>query len=306
VQTKIGPYPDLDQFAETFEKSMDALRLDYIDLLGLHGINNRECHEHALKCADLAQKWKEQGRIRHLGFSTHGDTRTIIDACNTGLYDYVNLHWYWIFQDNWPAIEAARAQDMGVFIISPSDKGGMLYKETEAFAECTAPYHPMVFNNLFCLSRPEVHTLSCGAAVPSDYDLHAESTALLDDAAAIVPPIERRLEHRMGRVLGEEWTRSWKEGLPDWWDVPGEVNIKVILMLYNLAKAFDMTEYGRMRYNLLGNGGHWFPGRNAGNVGELDLSECLRDSPHADVIPEVLAEAHALLKGEEVKRLSES
>ena len=67
-----------------------------------------------------------------------------------------------------------------------------------------------------------------------------------------------------------------------------------------------MNEYGKMRYNLLGNGGHWFPGKNAENVNKLDLSNCLFDSPNREKIPNLLAEAHELLGGQSVQRLSQS
>ena len=30
----------------------------------------------------------------------------------------------------------------------------------------------MQFNDLYCLARPEVHTLSCGVAKPGDFDEH--------------------------------------------------------------------------------------------------------------------------------------
>jgi predicted aldo/keto reductase-like oxidoreductase len=44
-------------------------------------------------------------------------------------------------------------------------------------------------------------------------------------------------------------------------------------------------------------------------VDKLDwskLGDCLKDSPVADLIPDRLREAHALLQGEEMRRLSES
>ena len=44
---------------------------------------------------------------------------------------------------NFPAIEAATKHDMGVFIISPNDKGGMLYKPPQKFADATAPLSPV-------------------------------------------------------------------------------------------------------------------------------------------------------------------
>src|ERR1043165_1392514 len=40
VQTKVGPEADPKKFMETFDKSMSLLKLDYVDLLALHGINN--------------------------------------------------------------------------------------------------------------------------------------------------------------------------------------------------------------------------------------------------------------------------
>lgn len=83
------------------------------------------------------------------------------------------------------------------------------------------------------------------------------------------------------------------------------MNIRIILWLLNLAKAYDLLDYAQMRYNLLGNGGHWFPGQKAERVAELDWRACLRDSPHADKIPDLLAEAHRLLGSGEVKRLSQ-
>ena len=61
-----------------------------------------------------------------------------------------------------------------------------------------------------------------------------------------------------------------------------------------------------MRYNLLGNGGHWFPGKNAANVRELDLAPIAQHSKLADRLVPMLEETHRLLWKESVKRLSQS
>jgi predicted aldo/keto reductase-like oxidoreductase len=169
VQTKVGPTATPKEFIDTFNHSMDLLQLEYVDLLGFHGINSDDEYEKTLVCLDAALDLKKQGRIRHLGFSTHGSCDTIVKAIEIGALEYVNLHWYYINQDNWRAVEAATQRDMGVFIISPNDKGGLLYKPTPKLVELCKPLDPMVFNSLFCLLRPEVHTLSCGAARPSGF-----------------------------------------------------------------------------------------------------------------------------------------
>ncbi|MCK6473365.1 MAG: aldo/keto reductase [Planctomycetes bacterium] len=309
VQTKVGPAKDAKDFLKTFEKSMSLLKLDHVDLLGIHGINNAERLEWSVRdggCLEAALKLKEQGRVRHVGFSTHAGLDTILAAIADGRFEYVNLHWYYVFPFNWPAIEAATKLDMGVFIISPNDKGGKLYQPSAKLVELTKPLAPMVFNDLFCLLRPEVHTLSLGASKPADFDAHLEAVRIMEsgkDIAKLLAPIEERLSRELEKSLGREWLETWHHGLPSWDRVPGEVNIFEILRLRNFAKAFDMIEYGKMRYNLLGSGGHWFPGNKADKVSEIDLSGCLKSSPHAAKIPGLLAEAHALLSGEEVKRL---
>ncbi|MEO1619828.1 MAG: aldo/keto reductase [Cyanobacteria bacterium J06632_3] len=308
VQTKVSPKANAKEFLETVENSLENLKLDYIDLLGLHGINTPELLEYSLRpggCMEMVRKLQDQGKVRHVGFSTHGPTQVIVDAIESDQFDYVNVHWYYIFQDNWPAIEAAKKHDMGVFIISPSNKGGNLYDPPQRLVDLCAPLSPMVFNDLFCLSHPQVHTLSLGAAKPSDFDEHMKVLPLVEQADTVLPPILERLESRAIEALGENWYRTWKEGLPELQSTPGNINIAIALWLGNLVEAFDMTEYAKARYNLLGGASHWFPGNRADNVSKVDLSESLRNSPHADVIPARLAKIHEMIGGAAVKRLSQ-
>ena len=309
VQTKVGPEASVGDFLRNFDKSMRLLKLDYVDLFALHGINNEERLRWSIRpggCMDAALKLKEQGRVRHIGFSTHGSLKTILDTLADGRFEYVNLHWYYVNQFNWPAVQLATKLDMGVFIISPSDKGGKLYAPSEKLVKFTAPLSPMVFNDAWCLSHPEIHTLSVGAARPTDFDEHIKALPLLAsgfDTHVVVGPIEARLNNELDATMGVEWMKRWHVGLPEWDDVPGEVNIFEILRLRNFVKSFDMLEYGKMRYNLLGNADHWFPGNRADKLDGIDFSKCLHRSPFKDKIPASLAEAHAIMSGQEVKRL---
>jgi hypothetical protein len=308
VQTKVAPSEDPKEFQRNLEQSLAQLRLDHVDLLGIHGVNTDELLDFTIRpggCLDVAQRFQTQGRVRFIGFSTHGPTDLIIRAIETRQFDYVNLHWYYIYQNNWPAIVAATQQDMGVFIISPSDKGGQLYNPPQKLVDLCAPLSPIQFNDLFCLSHPQVHTLSLGAARPQDFDEHLKILDWLDRADEVLPPIIKRLEQAAIDQLGEEWFHTWHIGLPEWYQTPGNVNIPVILWLRNLAIAYDMVDYARMRYNLLTNGGHWFPGTNAAEAATLDLCQCLAQSPHGKRIPAALIDAHHRLAGEAVKRLSQ-
>ena len=60
-----------------------------------------------------------------------------------------------------------------------------------------------------------------------------------------------------------------------------------------------------MRYNLLGNAGHWFPGLNAASADAAAIREILGDYRFASRVGEILEDAHGLLFAAPKKRLSE-
>jgi predicted aldo/keto reductase-like oxidoreductase len=247
----------------------------------------------------VAERLRREGKIRHIGFSTHAPTALILEAINTGRFDYVNLHYYYIFQDNLPALRAARQHDMGVFIISPSDKGGRLYRAPEKLRALCAPLSPMVFNDLFCLSHPEVHTLSIGAARPSDFDEHLTALPLMagdpDRAAATVAPLVQRLDTAYRLAVGDDFARRWREGLREWDTLPRQINVRRILWLRNLVLAFDLLDFAQERYAAMSPDDNWVPGARAADVPDADLVTALPDSPFRAALPGLLREAHALL-----------
>ncbi len=309
VQTKIAPQENENAFLRVFEQSLVNLKLDYVDLLGIHGINTTNLLTHTLKGGSMAaaRKLQDRGLVRHIGFSTHGPLPSILKAIESNAFSYVNLHWYYFDQLNHPAIQAANRRDMGVFIISPNDKGGKLYQPPPKLESLCAPLTPMGFNDLFCLAKPDVHTISLGLARPADLDAHLAIIPLLSKAERHLAPVINRLEAEFIKIMGQDWAVHWNRALPETDDTPGNIPLYHILRMTGMAKAFDMIDYARMRYNLLGNGGHWFPGAKAGPETDWPaLRQCLHHHPLADRLIDAVREAHALFNAEEVKRLSES
>ncbi len=113
----------------------------------------------------------------------------------------------------------------------------------------------------------------------------------------------------MRERVGIEHPEAMNAGLPLPEDTPGGLNLEVMLWLRHLAVGWGMTEYGKMRFNLLGNGGHWFPGAPVESVEEVDtgaLTSAVAESPYAGQIPGLIQQCVELLGGAKVKRLSES
>jgi predicted aldo/keto reductase-like oxidoreductase len=266
LQTKIRPHADPAAFEAQLEESFALLRVQTLDLFSFHGLNTPSCLELTLRargCWEVAERFRRAGRIRHIGFSTHAPLPLLLDAIRSDRFDYVNLHYYYIFQDNLPAIRAARERDMGVFIISPTDKGGRLHRPSAKLRALCAPLSPLAFNDLWCLAHPQIHTLSLGAASPADFDAHVEALPLLDGAAAALPPIVARLERAYRDALGEAFAEGWRAGLREWNELPGRINVRRILWLHNLVRAFDLVEYAQERYAAMGPENHWVPGARA-------------------------------------------
>jgi predicted aldo/keto reductase-like oxidoreductase len=309
VQTKVGPKETGKEFIKTVQQSLKNLELDHVDLLAVHGVNNQELLDMASRSdgtMEAALKLKKDGVCRHIGFSTHAPTDVIVRTIETNVFDYVNLHWYFVNEINWPAVRAARAHDMGVFIISPNDKGGKLYEPTDEMKRLCHPLTPMQFNDLYCLSRPEVHTLSIGAARPGDFDEHMQGLKWFEDRTSMTGDIAAKIRNEMNKKLGQDWCENWMKDLPAWTEIPGHVNVWEIVRLWNYATALGMNSFAKLRYNLLGQGDHWFPGVNAADFNETELLKSLEHYRFAERIPALLRESHQRFFEAPKKRLSES
>ena len=296
ITTKLTPTADADAMERRLEASLQDLGLDYIDGLAVHGLNTAE-HLAQVQGGMLTgmQRLVADGRVRHLGFSTHGPLTVVMGAIATQAFDFINLHYYYFDQHLAPAIAAAHRQDMGIFIISPADKGGLLHQPPDRLKALCAPFDPLHLTYRWLLSDPRITTLSIGPATLQELqDLPQLSTAPLGAAeqAAI-----SRLEAAAAQTLGTDRCSQCYQCLP----CSEAINIPQVLRLRNLAVAYDMTAYGQYRYRMLENAGHWFPGRQGHRC--TDCGDCLPRCPEALPIPTLLRDAHDRLQGPSRRRL---
>ena len=304
LQSKAVPSDDPQEFVEKVRLSMTRLRVGRLDLLALHGLNDHRslwqcCRPNG--CLAAARKLQDDGLIGHVGFSGHGPTDVILQALGhkeDGGFDFCNIHWYYIFDANREAIDYAADREIGIFIISPSDKGGHLHSPTPRLRELCAPLSPMLFNDLYCLDKKGVCTISVGASEPHHFDEHLKALPLLErgDRAAL-HQVEARLHNAMMETTGHQRPDHFWHSFPGWDQAPGNINIKMTLWLANLYRGWDMKSFARERYAMLNKGSSWVQGNDGARAADLDFSATMKpEGWSAYRLKELLTEAHRLLK----------
>jgi hypothetical protein len=300
LTSKILPKGNATDICSIVEQSLEQLQTDYLDCIAIHGINTVEHLNWVVETGfDVILDLKKQQKIRHIGFSTHGDRQLILNAIQTNLFEFINLHYYYFSQRNAEAITAAAGKDMGIFIISPGDKGGQLFTPPATLEALCKPFTPLGLSYRFLLADPRITTLSFGAANPAELEI-LEAIADQDfPLTTAEQDIFQQLKNHQKQTLAMDFCAQCDQCLP----CPETINIPEILRLRNLAIAYDMQGYGEYRYQMLENAGHWFPGRKGNACTEC--GDCLPRCPENLAIPRLLQDAHQRLNGKPRRRLWE-
>jgi predicted aldo/keto reductase-like oxidoreductase len=279
-----------DDMRRVVEQQLRGLRTDRIDLYGYHGINTQGILDAITQkgaALDVLEDFKRQGVIGNIGFSTHGPTEVICRAVETDRFDFVNLHYYYFWQRNCAAVQLAQARDMGVFIISPNDKGGHLFNPPQLLRDLTAPLTPIQWGGRFCLRLPYVHTLSFGFTEPA----HFEEMRGIFPANVPLSKEDFDIQLKLDARLAVDPLSAY-EGY-DMLGDPSGINIPEVLRFRRMLKCYDMEAFGKYRYNMFDEKGHWFWGAFATpeNVAKVDESRV----PPGIPLKQMLTETHDAL-----------
>ena len=139
LQTKLLPTAKFSDFITLWESSWSLFgKLGYIDLLSSHGLSSEKEYKWVFENGEdsnlpFMQKLVKEGKVKHLGFATHGTPALVAKTINQGVFSYVNLHCHGVFGSYHGSgisdgagdyghranVALAKRLDMGIFIISP-------------------------------------------------------------------------------------------------------------------------------------------------------------------------------------------
>jgi predicted aldo/keto reductase-like oxidoreductase len=118
---------DFDRY---LKESLDRLQTEYIDYYMLHMLTDRAGFEKllALGLDDWIRRRKEEGRIRYIGFSFHGNSASFLDILEAYPWDFCQIQYNYMDEESQAGrkgLLAAAAKGMPVIVMEPL-RGGRL------------------------------------------------------------------------------------------------------------------------------------------------------------------------------------
>jgi len=137
-----------DSPKDIFEYQLKNCGVDYFDFYMLHNVSESTFDlytDEKIGMVDLLIKEKEAGRIKHIGFSTHGRAETIDKFLNMyDCFEFVLLqinYLDWTLQEAGKKYDVLKKHNMPIFVMEPL-RGGKLAtpgKDAEALLEKAKP-----------------------------------------------------------------------------------------------------------------------------------------------------------------------
>jgi uncharacterized protein len=179
LATKVGPagvdkegkptdQTTAEDFLAKFNTSLTRLKMDYVDILYVHGIRNPEMLGYK-PIISAVKNLKKEGRIKFIGFSTHANEPALINAAaDMDIYDVIltsyNFKQTYVGEMT-SAIKKAGQAGIGIIAMKTMAGGGFLDKEKTKPINSTAALK-------WALSNPDITTAIPGMTDFDQLDLN--------------------------------------------------------------------------------------------------------------------------------------
>lgn len=244
-----------DQMWQCIENSLKRAGVEYFDFYQLWDMSAPDHFETACIGPDTPlaamREAKEQGLVKHLGFTTHNPLGDQVIDWLGQVPDFKFITVYYNFTDTAPekVIDYAREHGVGVCIMGPL-RGGLLVGESPAFERALPEFAGLPVQEIairFLLGNPGVTTLISGMNEIEHMDQNARVASLEDPMTP--EQRERFIQAFRDFTKGEPLCTGCRycaaacpEHLPVWMMMP----------MYQLAEVFEVPSARKMVAKMVG------------------------------------------------------
>jgi len=181
IATKMPPWlvHDTKDFEVIFSEQLRRLQVDTIDYYLLHALNRENWEKFlSLGILEYLTKLKQEGRVRNLGFSFHGDRQIFKEIIDAFSWDFCQIQYNILDEYNQAGVEGlkyAYSKEIAVFVMEPL-RGGTLVNKLpdqvlDIYKSVEPTWTPAEWSLKWIWNHPEVTMLLSGMTE----DAHIES-----------------------------------------------------------------------------------------------------------------------------------
>jgi predicted aldo/keto reductase-like oxidoreductase len=127
----IWNFKDLSEAENLIDTQLKNLQTDHIDFYLMHAMNkNRFAKMKEYGLMNLISKWKNEGKIRHIGFSFHDDHDTFMEILDAYPWEFCQIQYNYMDKDLQQGLKGYQAlvdRKIPIIVMEPL-KGGKLAK----------------------------------------------------------------------------------------------------------------------------------------------------------------------------------
>ena len=237
-----------------FNKSLERLDVDYIDFFLVHNLNKGNWKK--------TQKWdlinfldqkKQEGKIRHLGFSFHGDTELFKEIVDAYDWDFCQIQMNFMDKNSQAGLEGldyAYDKGLGIIVMEPL-KGGRLTTSIpptvqELWDSAESDKSPAEWSFKWLMSNPKISLVLSGAS--SEEQLEDSIRIFSDESNTAITAEEEALLDE----ISAEYSRLIKypcTGCGYCMTCPQKIDIPTTLGYFNDWNAFDKPSNVKFEYD---------------------------------------------------------
>jgi len=246
IQTKNPTWRDLAE-GETHRQRLEAglkrAKTDYFDIYLMHSLRMQTWEKVGEDFMKEALQAKEEGLIRHIGFSSHDKPENIIKFIDTGLFECMLVQYNLIDTRNEEAIRHAHEAGMGVSIMGPVG-GGRLSTPSEIAGELPGGRKsPAEAALRFVLANPNVDIAVSGMSTIRQLEENVRT-------AEIETPLTADERRRITNIIEEKKKLAdlYCTGCGYCMPCPNGVNIPRIFEIMNWKRVYGVDSAAKEYY----------------------------------------------------------